>query len=60
MEKLGRTGIPIYVIYYPDGSHDLLPEVITTQMLSEALRRASAKYPVNGEKPAVKTASAAD
>ena len=60
MDKLGRTGIPIYVIYYPDGSHDLLPEVITTQMLSDALRRASAKYPVNGDKPAVKTASAAE
>lgn len=45
MNKLGRSGLPIYVVYYPDGSHDLLPELITTQMLSDALKKASEKYP---------------
>jgi thiol:disulfide interchange protein DsbD len=45
MEKLGREAIPIYVIYYPDGTWDLLPEQITTEMLSTALERASGKFP---------------
>lgn len=45
MERLGRAGIPIYVIYYPDGTHKLLPEVITIAMLKEALEGAAQKYP---------------
>ena len=52
MEKLGREAIPIYVVYYPDGSHDLLPEVITTEMLATALGKASGKYPPEQFKPA--------
>jgi thiol:disulfide interchange protein len=47
MEKLGREAIPIYVIYYPDGKWDLLPETITTDMLSKALHKASTKFPPN-------------
>lgn len=26
LKRLGRSGLPAYVIYYPDGTHDLLPE----------------------------------
>ena len=26
LNEIGRTGIPVYVIYLPDGSYDLLPE----------------------------------
>ena len=54
MEKLGREAIPIYVVYYPDGSHDLLPVTITTGMLSEALSKASAKFPPGKYQPAAK------
>ncbi len=45
ISKLGREAVPIYVVFYPDGTHDLLPEVITTDMLSKALHKASSKYP---------------
>lgn len=45
LEKLGRTGIPAYVVYYPNGEYDLLPEVITQKMILDMLARASAKYP---------------
>ncbi len=45
VKRLGRVGIPIYVIYYPDGTYDLLPESITTKMLADALKKASKKYP---------------
>ena len=45
VERLGRVGIPTYVIYYPDGTYDLLPESITTKMLADALKKASKKYP---------------
>ncbi|MSP24512.1 MAG: hypothetical protein EXR75_04975 [Myxococcales bacterium] len=43
--KLGRAAIPIYVVFYPDGTHDLMPEKISKSMLLEALAKASAKYP---------------
>ena len=42
---LGRTGIPIYVLYLPDGTHDLLPEAITTEMLVAHLDAAAKKFP---------------
>jgi thiol:disulfide interchange protein len=45
IDDLGRAGIPIYVILHPDGHRDLLPEAITTEMLSSALERAAEKYP---------------
>ncbi len=56
MSKLGREAIPIYVVYYPDGSHDLLPESITTSMLSTALYKAAKKFPASKYRPATKTA----
>ncbi len=45
LDKLGRSGIPAYVIYMPDGSYDLLPEAITTDMLAKRLLAASKKFP---------------
>lgn len=45
LDKLGRSGIPAYVIYLPDGSRDLLPEAINTQMLTSALDAAAKKFP---------------
>ena len=46
LEKLGRTGIPAYVVYYPNGEYDLLPEVITEKMILDLLTRANTKYPL--------------
>lgn len=51
IEDLGRAGIPIYVILYPDGSKDLLPEVITKDLVTEAMAKASAKHPPDSIKP---------
>lgn len=48
LEKLGRSGIPAYVIYMPDGSYDLLPEAITTDMLQKRLQAAAEKFPPTG------------
>lgn len=45
LHRLGRSGIPAYVIYFPDGTHDLLPMTITTAMLVERLEAASARFP---------------
>lgn len=45
LNKLGRSGIPAYVIYLPDGSIDLLPEVITTDLLVKRLTAAAKKFP---------------
>lgn len=46
MKKFGREGIPIYVILMPDGTIDLLPQVITAEMVAERLNEASKKFPV--------------
>ncbi|MEM1029490.1 MAG: thioredoxin family protein [Myxococcota bacterium] len=45
IEDLGRAGIPIYVVLTPDGKRHLLPEVINTELLSNALSAASTKFP---------------
>ena len=45
LAKLGRSAIPAYVVYMPDGSFDLLPEVITKDMVLKSLSSASEKYP---------------
>ncbi len=43
--KLGLSAIPAYAIYMPDGSIDLLPIAITTEVLVERLEKASKTYP---------------
>ena len=45
LNKLGRSAIPAYAIYMPDGTIDLLPEAITKSMVIEALEKAAEKYP---------------
>ncbi len=45
MKRLGRSAIPIYVIYLPDGSYKLLPEVLTPELLHSALKDAAARFP---------------
>lgn len=44
LKRLGRSGLPTYVIYYPDGTHDLLPEGPPLS-LAERLTIASQKFP---------------
>lgn len=45
LAKLGRNGIPAYVIWMPDGTRDLLPEVITSDMVRERLEAAEKRFP---------------
>lgn len=47
LEKLGRNGIPVYVIWFPDGTYDLLPAVITAELVSGRLEEAAKKYPLD-------------
>jgi thiol:disulfide interchange protein len=47
LEPFPYAGIPVYVIYMPDGSYDLLPQSITTELLAGRLRAASAQYPAS-------------
>lgn len=46
LDKLGRNGIPVYVIWFPDGTYDLLPITITAEMVSSHLEEAAKKYPL--------------
>lgn len=41
------SGIPVYVIYMPDQTYDLLPQAITTELLEERLLAASVRFPVS-------------
>jgi len=41
LTKLGRTGIPTYVIYRSDGSHELLPILINTDLIVQRLQTTS-------------------
>lgn len=43
LTKLNRSGIPAYAIYLPDGTIDLLPIVITTDIVAERLNAAAHK-----------------
>lgn len=44
LNKLGRSGLPTYVIYLPDGGYELFPEGPPLDLASK-LRAASEKYP---------------
>lgn len=43
--KLGRNGLPVYVVYYPNGSYDLLPVAITSDIVVRSLDGAGEKFP---------------
>jgi thiol:disulfide interchange protein DsbD len=45
VEKLGRSGIPIYVIWLPDGTYDLLPVAITAELVVNHLDAAAKRFP---------------
>jgi thiol:disulfide interchange protein len=45
LEPFPYAGIPVYAIYLPDGSVDLLPQAITTELLAGRLEAASALWP---------------
>jgi thiol:disulfide interchange protein DsbD len=47
LDKLGRNGIPVYVIWFPDGTYDLLPITITAEMVATHLEAAAKKYPID-------------
>lgn len=47
LDKLGRNGIPVYVIWFPDGTYDLLPITITAEMVATHLEEAAKKYPID-------------
>lgn len=48
LEPFPYAGIPVYAIYMPDGTTDLLPQAITTELLAERLLAASEQYPESG------------
>ncbi|MCS6900757.1 MAG: thioredoxin family protein [Myxococcales bacterium] len=43
LKRTGRNDLPVYVVLLPDGSMDLLPVVITSEMLVSAFERAVQK-----------------
>ena len=38
LERLGRNGVPVYALYAVDGRVTLLPELLTTQIVVDALK----------------------
>jgi thiol:disulfide interchange protein DsbD len=49
LAALGRNGVPVYALYAPDGRVTLLPEVLTTSMVVEALNQPATPARVAGE-----------
>ena len=49
LAALGRNGVPVYALYAPDGRVTLLPEVLTTSMVVEALNQPPIPARVAGE-----------
>ena len=45
MESIDPSGLPIYMIMFPDGSHELLSKTPTAPDIAEKLRAASERYP---------------
>lgn len=37
LEQYGRSSVPLYVLLFPDGTHKVLPELLTLNILKEAL-----------------------
>jgi thiol:disulfide interchange protein DsbD len=40
LEKLGRSGVPLYVLYTPDGEVTVLPQSLTNGIVREAVEKA--------------------
>ena len=45
LETIKRTGIPDYIIIFPDGTTDLLPEVITADLVAQHLDDGAKRFP---------------
>ncbi|MCB9520975.1 MAG: thioredoxin family protein [Myxococcales bacterium] len=45
LEPFPYSGIPVYVVYLPDQTYDLLPQVITTQLVVSRLQAAASRFP---------------
>jgi hypothetical protein len=45
MESIDPSGLPIYVILFPDGTHELLSKTPTATGVAERLRAAAERYP---------------
>ncbi|MFC3229086.1 protein-disulfide reductase DsbD family protein [Marinibaculum pumilum] len=39
LERFGRSGVPLYVLFAPDGSIEVLPQILTEAGVAAALRR---------------------
>jgi len=39
LESFGRSGVPLYVLYSPDGSVELLPQSLTSGIIREAVEK---------------------
>ena len=38
LAQFGRSGVPLYLIYRPDGRIDVLPELLTAEIVLQAVR----------------------
>ncbi|WP_302980970.1 hypothetical protein, partial [uncultured Parasutterella sp.] len=38
LESFGRTGVPLYLLYAPDGTAKILPELLTQDIVIDALK----------------------
>jgi len=47
IKDLGRGGVPIYVMYKPDGTRELLPELITAGQVKELVTKTAAAHPAD-------------
>lgn len=41
LEHFGRSGVPLYVVYEPDGSTEILPELLTQEIVLKAIKKTS-------------------
>lgn len=39
LERFGRSGVPLYLLYAPDGTTEVLPQILTEEIVAGALRR---------------------
>ncbi len=39
LEHFGRSGVPLYVIYQPEGSTEILPELLTQEIVLKAIKK---------------------
>lgn len=43
LESFGRSGVPLYLLYKPDGSVKVLPELLTTDIVLDSLKEITPK-----------------